>query len=652
MHLSETGGTVYLYRNDTLICQLDFGDNPVSYEPNGPCTWPSPGFANTREGHLAYLAQTQLPELVISEVLAANTAYPTDGMFWDYVEVENRSSNPIDLSDYYLTDSWENTERYLFPAVILQPGEFYTVYCSGDAATDHAPFKLSPGKTLYLAYRGIYSDVLAIPEDLHTNETYGRDGQLPVYLQYMTPGEPNSTGWCDGVSAPQPSVAPGLYDQTQQVTLTAEGTIYYTLDGAVPTTSSQVYTGPLTVSGVTTIRTFCVQDGRKSAIMNYPYAIGVDHDLPILSIAIPLYSRSQLLSNIKSSTEHPSVMSLIEDGEVKFSIPFGIRLHGNDSRHGRKKNFQLRFRGEYGAGKLEYRLFDDRDIDEFDSLLLKGGSEDAINAVVRDELATDIANGTSALYTQAMKPVVLYLGGEYWGIHYLRERYSAAYVASHLDVSEESVDLLFSTDGYVQEGSNADLNALKRYVKTHDMSTTENYYYLAERIDVTSLIDWYAFRTYLDDRDFANIRRFRSLEADGKWHWCFFDMDWGFYNQGRDPVSNLITDFNGEPTLMRALLASREGRDAFLTRYAYLMRTVLNETYINQRLDALLAQIGSEMPRDRARWGYEYSAWENHIGYIREFSRDANRVPLILADIQNYFGLTNSEMDHYFGDLT
>ena len=157
--------------------------------------------------------------------------------------------------------------------------------------------------------------------------------------------------------------------------------IYYTLDGTRPSTSSRVYSGPITVSGVTTIRTFSVSNGRKSQLAAYTYVVDKEHDLPVVTISInrnSMYGETGVLNrdNIAYNYEKEAVLTLIEDGEVKFTVPFGFRLHGNDSRKGSKQNFQLRFRAEYGAGKLEYKLFDNRDFDTFDSLLLKGGSED------------------------------------------------------------------------------------------------------------------------------------------------------------------------------------------------------------------------------------------------------------------------------------
>ena len=314
-----------------------------------------------------------------------------------------------------------------------------------------------------------------------------------------------------------------------------------------------------------------------------------------------------------------------------------------------KKNYQLRFRAKYGASKLHYRLFDNRDIDEYDSLLFKGGSEDWGTAMIRDELATSIADGTTTLYVQAMKPVVVYLTGQYWGVHHLRERLSSDYVASHMNVSPESVDILFSSYGYAQDGSPDDFQALKAYVSTHNMSDPENYAYLCQQIDVTSLIDWYVCRTYMEDTDIANIRRCRSSEGDGKWHWMYFDLDWSFYSRDRKPVSGILEIDGGDKRLIQAVLASEAGRDAFLKRYAYLMSTVLNEEFITARIDEIIGSIESEMPRDRDRWNRSMEYWNSCVQQVRDFA--VNRHKIIIEDLQRYFSLTNAEVDYYFGDL-
>ena len=656
--LSEMGETVYLTYGGEAVSRLTFpaADAGVSYDSEGVCLFPTPGYANTEEGYTEYLNSTELPELVISEVMAANGSYYAINYFYHYdlVEVMNASDEAIDLSAYYLTDKLTGTNRYHFPDVTLAPGECYVVLCSGDPSLGqrHAPFGIAPGDTVYLAKQGTYIDALAVPADLQYDESYGRSGKLPVYLSEPTPGHTNTDGSLTGMAPPTADIAPGLYDEAVTVTLEGDGTIYYTTSGARPTTGSMVYDGPITVSGITTLRAICVKDGRRSPVANFAYVIGQEHDLPVLVISLPdsaMWGETGLHTDVEAGYEHEAVVTLFEDGEEKFSIPCGLTLHGNDSRFGAKKNYQLRFRAEYGASKLNYRLFDNRDIDEFDSLLLKGGSEDWGTAMLRDELSTSIADGTTTLYTQAMKPVVVYLAGEYWGVHHLRERFSSDYVASHMNVSPESVDILYSSAGYAQDGSPDDFDDIKEFVLLNNMSTNENYAYLCQQIDVVSLMDWYICRTYMEDTDIANIRRCRSSEGDGKWHWMYFDLDWSFYSRDGEPVSGILEMGGGDRRLMQAILASEAGRDAFLKRYAYLMSTVLNEEFITARIDALLAPILSEMPRDRDRWNRSMEYWESCVRQVRSFAVD--REEIIINDIQNYFSLSDAQVEYYFGDL-
>lgn len=656
-NLSSQGETVYLMRNGEIVSQLTFplSENGESFGQDGVCEYPTPGYPNTEDGYTAYLNSITLPELIINEVVSSNSKYlAVKNEYYDLVEVLNRSDTPIRLSDYSLSDKRKEPTRFTFPDVTLQPGEYYVVYCSGNPSLGdaHTSFKISSeGETLYLAKGGVIIDVLSVPGDLKRDESFGRDGNLPVYLKEATLGGANSTGYLKGVATPLASAPSGVYAEAQTITLTGQGTIYYTLDGSRPTTSSAVYTAPIPVNGVVTLRAFCVDGERTGSMTAYTYVIGQTHQLPIVTVSIPqdkLTGSKGILNNIKEDYEYEAVLTLIENGEEKFSVPFGFRLHGNDSRKGDKQNFQLRFRSEYGVGKLYYPLFDDRTFSDYNSLLLKGGSEDWNAAMMRDEVCTETVNGTTALYAQAMKPVVLYLGGEYWGIYYLRERFSDDYVASHRGVSAESVDILYSTAGYLQTGSTKEYKALLNYVDSHDMSTSANFGYLCERVDINSLIDWHVCRGYFGDKDYANIRRFRSDEDDGKWRWMFFDMDWAFYHTTDAPISGTIKN-GGEKKLIAALLKSKEGRDAFLRRCNELMDTVLNEEYITGVIDSIASAIESEIPRDRERWGKTVKSWESAVNKLRNYVKDGKRTNRVLNDIQDYFDLSDGEMTEYFG---
>ena len=113
----------------------------------------------TADGHVhaATGVSTAYQGLVISEVMPSNqTAVPDEsGSYADWLEVWNSTDSPISLKDVGLSDR-NDSIRFLFPDMTLQPGGRVTVFCSDTNAAEvgkpfHAKFKLSSvGETVYL----------------------------------------------------------------------------------------------------------------------------------------------------------------------------------------------------------------------------------------------------------------------------------------------------------------------------------------------------------------------------------------------------------------------------------------------------------------------------------------------------------------------
>ncbi len=126
---------------------------------------------------------------------------------------------------------------------------------------------------------------------------------------YHTTSEPTALQSNTAVKAPKFSVNPGTYSVAQTVELTCDtegAKIYYTTDGSVPSESSTLYTGPITISESTTLRAIAIDaEGNKSFISSAAYSIvSVDINSKLgTTISLDYNSSHQLFSNGASGAD-------------------------------------------------------------------------------------------------------------------------------------------------------------------------------------------------------------------------------------------------------------------------------------------------------------------------------------------------------------
>ena len=126
--------------------------------------------------------------------------------------------------------------------------------------------------------------------------------------------------------------------------------------------------------------------------------------------------------------ERPASVELIDPNgaEDGFMVNAGLRIRGGYSRNdfNPKHGFRLYFRGEYGAGHLEYPLFGDEGADEFDVIDLRteqnyswSSEGNTQNSFVREVFSRDPMGDLGEEYTRS-RYYHLYLDGVYWGIYH------------------------------------------------------------------------------------------------------------------------------------------------------------------------------------------------------------------------------------------
>lgn len=108
------------------------------------------------------------------------------------------------------------------------------------------------------------------------------DGErIPAGYRYIN----GNRDYLGGVSTPQFSPSPGTYGSAQTVTITSatpDAVIYYTINGTDPTTSSTLYSGPVTLPGTTTtLKALGTKSGMDdSSIQVGVYVVGSVPDAP------------------------------------------------------------------------------------------------------------------------------------------------------------------------------------------------------------------------------------------------------------------------------------------------------------------------------------------------------------------------------------
>lgn len=691
--------------------------------------------------------------LQISEIMSDNTGVFPDAnrAYWDWIEIHNPADAAVNLQGYGLADIQPRPNPWTFPDLLLQPDGFLVVYASGlgrrsSADELHTDFKLdADGETLFLTAPDLsIVDQVAVPP-LGTNESYGRNPSeadvWEVFAQSQaTPAKTNST------TSSGPALLPPQFPNSSQFladgtvfsvvlqTATAGAIIRFTTNGDPATANATLYAAPLILSNTVMVRARAFLDTRSSQESIRTYFFGVAHDLPVISLAASatnfdfkdgylfgmssrvLSSSGEVLntypfpkSNAWLDREAEVAIEFFEiDREAKFRQRVGMAVFGGwGSRGYPQKSVALFARQIYGEGAMRHRIFPGRDIDRFESIVLRNSGNDNqsthqtaprppitefgqtysygsyfVNGnftMMRDAMMQHLLDDTS-LDTQASRPAVVYLNGEYWGLYNLREKLNEDYLLANHGFAHGEVDLI---EGYgtVQAGDNTAYSAMRSFISTRDLKQAANYNVVATQyLDIDNFIDYHLAVIYFQNFDIGNIKCWRPRVGDRRFRWLVYDQDYGFNlwppdvylpAMARDyaDYDNMFKFYTasagtstgwpnqgGRTLLLRQMLLNDTFKTQFIQRCADLLNTQFHEDRVVATIDSMAAVIRPEMARHLERWswvelqkrGYgkpykpEYSpftlaTWESNLAVLRDFAR--KRPAKLRRDCTNHFKL-------------
>ena len=668
-------------------------------------------------------------KIVISEILSSNSKYMEhDGEFCDIIELANVSDEDVDLAEFYISDTLFNPMKAHLNGAIERGGTavFFCVGEGADASRAELPFKISAsGETVVLAdSTGNIVETVDVPK-LQKNTSFARmeDGSFAV-CDDPTPGFANDSVTGDMIVGSL-SVSPEDGTRSEgpvEVTFTVPegGDVFYTLDGSEPKTSSKKYSGdPIVLKKTTTVRTLTrliltpqkseittpqnpdtttpqdtattpqnpdtttsqvsdtlqktesgINSGttyvEKTKLQSFSFFISEpDETLDDVCVGISVGDLSRLNASPHSSIRYPASIAMYRDGVKVFDETVGMNAHGNTSAVYDKKSYRIKFSKKFGESKLHYRLFDDLDIDSYDSFVLRGSSQDNEDIMLTDELVPEILRQggiVDEVLTTSYRPVNLYLNGEYRGLYYIREHIDGPMIASHYGCDDEDVTIVEQCKEIKCGTAGKEWTDLWDYVGSHDLTDPEAYAHVESLVSLESVADYYLIQIWLHNIDTDNLRVYKV--GDGKWRYALYDLDLTLNDDGTNGPTFMLGRYNrGLYTfnaLVFKLLKNPEFMELFLSRMQLLYTTILSEEKVLKVVDTFVEKIEHDMEHSCAVWGprkdssggvyyVNYTTWKRRVEKFK--TRFAGRTSLVAAEFVKLKGVGEELVRKYLADV-
>lgn len=357
-------------------------------------------------------------------------------------------------------------------------------------------------------------------------------------------------------------------------------------------------------------------------------------------------------------------MEVFEGAQRVLHQNVGVRIHGGGTRTLPMKSLRLYARNAYGKSTMEYDFFGDARYDAYKRLILRNSGQDffASGVMLRDVFMQRMVSGLR-IESMAYRPSIMYLNGEYWGIHNIRERYDHHYMERKYGIEEGDFDLL-NFAGMAEYGSDEAYIEVRDYLESADMGDPAAYEFASKRIDLGNLIDYQASQMFIGNDDWpannVNFWRYSGVPSDefgprdGRFRWMLYDTDFGFDRSMAYDATHNMLEFATDSTaigwpnaaystiIMRRLLENEQFCEQFIARSADLLNSVYAPGYTIGLLDDMAEVIEPLMGDHIKRWNHVPSIpfWHQNLERMRTFASD--RPEHVWGHYTEYFDLADT----------
>lgn len=614
-------------------------------------------------------------QVVINELLASNLNTNKDEFNEanDWLELYNTADTSIDLSGWNLTDDINQLNQWSIPpGTIISGKSFLLIWADKDLIQGplHANFKLSAqGEMIVLSNNGSIEDSITFGPQ-NTDISLGRSPDGSANLGFFvkpTPGTANTSEVTENITTATPSfsLTPGFYSGSQTLTLnSATGTIYFTTDGSEPNINSAVYSSPISINNNSVVRAFVQEENSlPGPIVTNSYFIDEgfeSRELPVISLSTDSNYFYQQDTGIyvqvfKPEWEYPINIEFFEkDGSRGFTSGAGVKIIGERSWVIPQKMLGISFKSKFGASKLNYPIFPNLPLQEYESIALRASGSDWGKTLFRDGLQQAVTHPHMDTDIQEFRPCIVYLNGNYMGIHNIRSRINEDFLSNRYQIDPDELELI-ENHGEAQSGNNQAYFEWYNFLSNNNFFNPPLYDSIQQVMEIDNFIDYMITWIFSANQSWGegNIAMYRSTDG-GKWRWLIMDFDRGFENASF-PNMEFFTDQanpgQNNPLWaslpLRKLLKNPTFEQRFIQRFADQLYVTYHPITLHAAVDKFIDQIDQEIERHGQRWGDSTSIhgdgikgqayWLNKISDLQTFVDTRNS--FISGNLINYFSL-------------
>ena len=272
----------------------------------------------------------------------------------------------------------------------------------------------------------------------------------------------------------------------------------------------------------------------------------------------------------------------------------------------------------------------------FSKLYFRNGSNMWMALPYKDACGVELLCRNTMNYYSAMRPVSVYINGQYFGLYEMREKFDDEFFQLLDGTTPDSIDILSLSYWYnlvlraVTGNADNYWNSLEQYFQL-DVAA-DNFLSSAEQhFDMKYLADYIIAESWIGNVDWPgnNIKIYRGDSTENRWRFAVVDVELslrpgGWTDCGLSGIQHVMNHGPDHPYVGPWIRAVNH--ESYKNYCLDRLCDLLNTQYLPERIEAIennhFNRWVMEMPNEFQRWGDPYnvnvqmnSFYQNHLDY-------------------------------------